>query len=316
MVYRSDAANRAQGVIKMSINKPIDTLLAIDIGGTKIAAAWVNKGQIIERRQQPMATEPTGFMDAINQLVLGWPAPERVAVAATGYIDGGKVYSVNQHIIEFWDGFPLELHLNTRFACPIVLMNDGQAAAWGEYLVRKGSTVSIAPESLLFITLSTGVGGGLVLDQQLRIGRQGLAGHIGHTTLSRGPVDGDVQCGCGRCDCLEKVASGTALARQASAVFGRRIDSKELFAMARTNSEAEAIIDNAAMAVAEAISNFQMILDIDEVVIGGSVGLADGMLERIRQALAQGSRLARVPVTAALLGADAGLAGIMQWSQV
>ena len=300
----------------MSINRPIDTLLAIDIGGTKIAAAWVNKGQIIERRQQPMATEPTGFMDAINQLVLGWPAPERVAVAATGYIDGGKVYSVNQHIIEFWDGFPLELHLNTRFACPVVLMNDGQAAAWGEYLVRKSSTVSIAPESLLFITLSTGVGGGLVLDQQLRIGRQGLAGHIGHTTLSRGPVDGDVQCGCGRCDCLEKVASGTALARQASVVFGRRIDSKELFAMARTNSEAEAIIDNAAMAVAEAISNFQMILDIDEVVIGGSVGLADGMLERIRQALAQGSRLAQVPVTAALLGADAGLAGIMQWSQV
>ncbi|PUA20367.1 N-acetylmannosamine kinase [Glaciimonas sp. PCH181] len=315
MVYCGDAANRAQGVIRMPINKPIDMLLAIDVGGTKIAAAWVSKGQIIERRQQPMATDPAGFLEAINQLVLGWPAPERVAVAATGYIDGGKVYSVNQHIIEFWDGFPLGRHLNTRFACPVVLMNDGQAAAWGEYLIRKTSTSSIAPESLLFITLSTGVGGGLVLHQQLRIGRQGLAGHVGHTTISRGPVDGDVQCGCGRCDCLEKVASGTALARQASAVFGRRIDSKELFTMAQTNPEAEAIIDNAAMAVAEAISNFQMMLDVDEVVIGGSVGLADGMLQRIRQALAQAPSLAQVPVTAALLGADAGLAGIMQWSQ-
>lgn len=287
-------------------------LLAIDIGGTKIAAAWVENGQVIERRQQPMATDPIGFMEAIGRLVLGWPTPEQVAVAATGYINDGKVHSVNQEIIAFWDGFPLAERLAERFACPLILMNDGQAAAWGEYQARQTAVSQNSPDNLLFITLSTGVGGGLVLDRQLRIGPHGLAGHVGHATVSCQPTDGDLRCGCGRQSCLEKIASGTALGRQASAMFGRTMGSAELFNLALTDPKAEAVIDNAAKAVAEAISNLHMTLDLSEIVIGGSVGLADGMLHRIRLALADEPTLMQVPVSAAMLGPDAGLIGIMQ----
>lgn len=284
-------------------------LLAIDIGGTKLAAALVENTVIMARRQVPMATDAAGFAAAIDTLVAGWPAPERISVATTGYIDGGKVYPVNRAIISFWNGFPLEQLLRTRFRCPVVLFNDAQAAAWGEYCARRDMGEAGHPANLLFITLSTGVGGGLVLDHRLRAGPHGLAGHVGHAPARLPPADGASLCGCGRLGCLEMLASGTALARQASAVFQSPLDSAALFTLAASEPRAAAILDNAALAVAEAIAGLHMSIDLDAVVLGGSVGLAPGMLQRISTALA-GLPLPCPPsLGAARLGADAGLLG-------
>ena len=284
-------------------------LLAIDIGGTKLAAALVRDGVISARRQVPMAVDAAGFAAAIDALVEGWPAPERISVATTGYVDGGKVYPVNRSIISFWNGFPLEQLLRARFACPVTLFNDAQAAAWGEYCARRDMGEAGYPANLLFITLSTGVGGGLVLDHRLRAGPHGLAGHVGHTPARLAPADGVSLCGCGRPGCLELLASGTALARQASAVFGRPLDSAVLFALAATEPRAAAILDHAALGVAEAIAGLHMSVDLDAVVIGGSVGLAAGMLGRIASTLAGLSLPCPPSLEAARLGADAGLLG-------
>lgn len=284
-------------------------LLAIDIGGTKLAAALVEHGVIVARRQVPMATDAARFAAALDALVDGWPAPERISVATTGYIDGGKVYPVNRAIIGFWNGFPLQQLLRERFGCPVVLFNDAQAAAWGEYCARRDMGEAGHPANLLFITLSTGVGGGLVLEHRLRAGPHGLAGHVGHAPARLPPADGVSLCGCGRLGCLELLASGTALARQASAVFRRPLDSAGLFALAATEPQAAAILDMAALGVAEAIAGLHMSVDLDAVVIGGSVGLAQGMLQRISTALA-GLPLPCPPsLGAARLGADAGLLG-------
>ena len=122
-------------------------LLAIDIGGTKLAAALVENTVIMARRQVPMATDAAGFAAAIDTLVAGWPAPERISVATTGYIDGGKVYPVNRSIISFWNGFPLEQLLRQRFDCPVTLFNDAQAAAWGEYCARRDMGAAGHPAS-------------------------------------------------------------------------------------------------------------------------------------------------------------------------
>lgn len=281
-------------------------LLAIDIGGTKLAAAMVEHGIIVQRRQVPMTGDAAGFAGAIDTLVRDWPRPEQVSVATTGYIAGGKVYPVNRSIISFWNGFPLAQLLRQRFACPVSLFNDAQAAAWGEYCARRGKG---GPANLLFITLSTGVGGGMVLDHRLRAGPHGLAGHVGHAPARLLPADGAAMCGCGRLGCLEMLASGTALARQASAVFRRQLDSAALFALAPNDPRAAAIIDNAALAVAEAIAGLHMVLDLDEVVIGGSVGLAPGMLARIADALARLPLPCPPTLSVARLGADAGLMG-------
>ncbi|WP_426192815.1 ROK family protein [Massilia sp. DWR3-1-1] len=286
-----------------------EMLLALDIGGTKVAAARVENGVILERRQQPMAYDAQGFARVIDILTAGWSAPERVSVCTTGYIDGGRVHSVNLDIIKFWDGFALADLLQARFACPVTLINDGQAAAWGEYLVRQTDYAQAA--NLLFITLSTGVGGGLVLDDRLRVGPHGLAAHVGHAGVRLAALDGATRCGCGRLGCLEMIASGTSLARQATALFGKPMNSAELFALAAHDDQAEAIIANAAQAVAEAIGGFHMIVDLQEVVIGGSVGLANGMLDRIRTAL-KGLALRAAPIlSAARRGGDAGLAGVI-----
>ncbi|WP_410013790.1 ROK family protein [Sodalis sp. C49] len=288
--------------------------IALDIGGTKISAARVEQGRCVERRQTPMRFDEAGFITALREVTAFGVTPGMIAVAATGFVRAGRVYSVNLDTIPFWRGFPLEAALRQLYSCPVVLMNDAQAAAWGEYSVRQGRV-----RNLLFMTLSTGVGGGLVLDGELRTGGHGLAGHLGHATVSRPPADVMPgrwgPCGCGRYGCLESVASGTALARQAGALFGRAIDSRALFALAATSARANDIIDNAAAAVAEAIANTHMLLDIDEVVIGGSVGLAAGMLDRIRQAQDALPPLGRVAVSGAALGADAGLMGAAGWAR-
>ena len=284
-------------------------LLAIDIGGTKVAAALVEHGVIVARRQVPMAVDAAQFSTAIDALVDGWPTPRQVSVATTGYVDGGKVYPVNRSIISFWNGFPLEPLLRARFGCPVTLFNDAQAAAWGEYCARRDMGGAGFPGNLLFITLSTGVGGGLVLENRLRAGPHGLAGHMGHAPTRLAPADGAEVCGCGRLGCLEMLASGTALARQASAVFGRPLDSAGVFALAATVPQAAAILDHAARGVAEAIAGLHMSVDLDAVVIGGSVGLAPGMLQRINAALTGLPLPCPPPLSAALLGADAGLLG-------
>lgn len=284
-------------------------LLAIDIGGTKVASARVENGVIVERRQHLMAEDEDGFARLIDTLAAGWPAPARVSVCTTGYIDGGRVRSVNLDIIKFWDGFALAALLQARFDCPVTLINDGQAAAWGEYLARR--TAYPPPANLLFMTLSTGVGGGLVLDHRLRVGPHGLAAHVGHAGVRPVALDGVTLCGCGRQGCLEMIASGTSLARQATALFGEPMDSAALFARAATDDRAEAIIAHAAQAVAEAIANFHMILDLQEVVIGGSVGLAGGMLDRIRTALTGLPLRATPTLSAARQRGDAGLAGVI-----
>lgn len=284
-------------------------LLAIDIGGTKLAAARIDNGAITARRQVAMPASAGAFALAIDTLVRDWPAPRALAVASTGYIDGGTVRAVNRDIISFWNGFALADLLRARFDCPLLLLNDAQAAAWGEYQARRLASPASHPGSLLFITLSTGVGGGLVLDHRLRHGPHGLAGHIGHAAARLGASDGVSACGCGRTGCLEMIASGTALARQATARFGRPLDSAQLFALAATDARAAAIVDNAAAAVAEAIAGLHLTLDLCEVVIGGSVGLAAGMLSSIAGAL-QRLDLPRAPLlSAAMLGADAGLIG-------
>lgn len=286
-------------------------ILALDIGGTKLSAAWIEGQECIARRQVPMQHDEAGLLAALREVTQSDYPVERVAVAATGYLREGRVWSVNLNTIPFWKGFALGEVLEKQFNCPVIMLNDAQAAAWGEYLPRQHNRTD-----LLFITLSTGVGGGLICDGKLRIGPQGLSGHIGHATVSVAPLDPDAgRCGCGRTGCLEHIASGTALARQATALFGRRIDSRELFSLAADEPQASAILDNAAAAVAQAIADTLMVVDIQEVVLGGSVGLAEGMIARVNKALQVFPALFNLPVTAALGEGDAGLLGAADWAQ-
>jgi N-acylmannosamine kinase len=277
--------------------------VAVDIGGTKIAAARVEGGRMLERRQiaTPRDGSAASLVEAVAGLLADWQA-RRLGVATTGLVQDGCLTAINPATLSIPDGTPLRRLLTERLGAEVLLVNDAQAPAWGEHLAAGAEGAS----SLLFVTISTGIGGGLVLDGRLQIGVAGLAGHLGHMVIA---PDGPL-CGCGRRGCLEAFASGAAVAAQATALFGRPVTPVELITMAPEDAQAARLLNDAASAVAGALGNLRMALGIEAALIGGGLGLAEGMLDRIAQAVAALPPLARPRLRAARLGHDAGLIGI------
>jgi N-acylmannosamine kinase len=279
----------------------MSAMVALDIGGSKLAAARFERGRLADRREMSTpASDPTALVDAAAALLRDWPCAG-LAVATTGYVADGKVYSVNRAMISKWEGFPLERALRERLnhAGPMLLLNDAAAAAWAEFTAR-----SPRPRRMAFVTVSTGVGGGLVTDGALLRSEGGLAGHVGHMQIAESGA-----CGCGRVGCVEAIASGTAIAAAAEEALGERLNAADVFRRAEADPRAAAILDRSAWAIATLAANLRMLLDIDLVVIGGGVGLAEGYLERVEDQVKRLPLLARTSVERALLGADAGLMG-------
>jgi N-acylmannosamine kinase len=275
------------------------TLTALDLGGTKIAAARVRGGRVLERRRvaTPRDGSPDRLLDALAGLVAGW-VDGPIGLAATGLVEAGRLIPINRDTLPIAPDFAIEAGLAGRLGAPVVAVNDAQAAAWGEFRHGAGR----GARSLVFVTVSTGVGGGLVLDGVLR---RGLAGHVGHVVAwPDGPP-----CGCGRRGCLEAVASGRALTEAAGRRFGRPVSAPDLFMLAESDPDAALLLDQAAAAIGRALADLRATLDIERAVIGGGVGLARGFRPRIEAALAREPARFRCPVTAASLGHDAGLVG-------
>ena len=160
---------------------------------------------------------------------------------------------------------------------------------------------------MAFVTVSTGIGGGLVLDGRLQVGARGLAGHVGHTISDPNASD----CGCGRPGCIERLASGSAIGRVATERFGRTLAAPEVFTLAAGgDAVASAILEEAATAVARRVTDLAALLDIDRAVIGGGVGLAPGFIDRIAAAVSREPAIFQRSVVKAGMGADAGLVGV------
>ena len=137
------------------------TTLAIDIGGTKLAAALIGAdGQIRDRRElpTPASQTPQALRDALSALVSPLQAhAQRVAIASTGIIRDGSLLALNPHNLGGLLHFPLVKTLEQLTNLPTIAINDAQAAAWAEYQALDGDITD-----MVFITVSTGVGGGVV----------------------------------------------------------------------------------------------------------------------------------------------------------
>lgn len=279
-------------------------VFAIDIGGTKIAAAEVLGRQLFDRRQT--ATPRTGRGDDLVAAITSL-APRHaigaVAVATTGIVRDGALTALNPHTLPIENGYPLALALERALGVQPLVVNDAQAAAWAEFSAGAGRGF----KNFAFVTVSTGIGCGLVIDGRLQNGASGLAGHVGHTMSD---PDG-VVCGCGRRGCLETIASGTALARRGSERLCHPIGAPELFeAAAQGDAIAAAVIASAVDALVNAFADLTAAADIDCFAVGGGVGLADGFLEALHARSLQLPDLFQRPIVAAKAGADAGLLGV------
>ncbi|MDM2879244.1 N-acetylmannosamine kinase [Citrobacter portucalensis] len=280
------------------------TTLAIDIGGTKLAAALVeNNLQVRERRElpTPASKTPQALRAALQTLVAPLQGrANRVAIASTGIIREGALLALNPHNLGGLMHFPLTQTLEQITDLPTLAVNDAQAAAWAEYDALGGEY-----RDLVFITVSTGVGGGVVSGGTLLTGVGGLAGHLGHTLADpHGPV-----CGCGRVGCVEAIASGRGIAAAAEGALAG-FDAKTIFSRAGQGDEqASRLIHRSARTLARLVADVKATTDCQIVVIGGSVGLAEGYLALVEHYLAQEPLAYHVELLAAHYRHDAGLLG-------
>ena len=280
------------------------TTLAIDIGGTKLAAALIGAdGQIRDRRElpTPASQTPEALRDALSALVSPLQAhAQRVAIASTGIIRDGSLLALNPHNLGGLLHFPLVKTLEQLTDLPTIAINDAQAAAWAEYQALEGDITD-----MVFITVSTGVGGGVVSGGKLLTGPGGLAGHIGHTLADpHGPV-----CGCGRTGCVEAIASGRGIAAAAQGEMAGA-DARTIFTRAGQGDEqAQQLIHRSARTLARLIADIKATTDCQCVVVGGSVGLAEGYLALVETYLAQEPAAFHVDLLAAHYRHDAGLLG-------
>ncbi|MFC4585044.1 ROK family protein [Sphaerisporangium corydalis] len=290
------------------------TALALDIGGTKFAAAAVHADGTIQARSEVLLSgygSPEEALAAVvGQITARVPEEDlrAVGVGSAGPLDAraGTVSPVN---IPSWRGFPLVKALGELLpGRGARLAGDAQCMALGEWW--RGTPRLRHSRAVLGMVVSTGIGGGLVLDGAPFLGPSGNAGHIGHIILD---PDGD-PCPCGAAGCVETYSSGPNMVRWARANGWAGDDAKALAVDARRGLPAACLaFARAAGALAAAILTASALFDLDNVVIGGGVAAAGPILfDPLRRAVARDARLGfqrRLRIEPTSLGRDAGLLG-------
>ena len=272
-------------------------VLSIDLGGSKTLVALVQGPTVLDRAE--IATDraggPEDWLRAIARIATGWQGRfERAGMTVTGLVANGMWQALNPATLNLPAPFPLQARLASLLGVPVAVANDAQAAAWGEHVQGAGVGADI-----VFLTVSTGIGGGVVTGGRLLQGRGGLAGHFGQFV----PTDGT--------DALfEDAASGTWIARQGAGI-GLEADARAVFAAAQTgDARAEALLAASAARIGRLCQNLQLSFDPDRIVIGGGVGLGPGYLDRVARSLAYLDDMRRPRIVPARLGHDAGIIGM------
>jgi glucokinase len=238
----------------------VELCLAVDVGGSKIAAGLVTRqGELLDhdRVTTPRTDDAERLFDAVRSLVLGIPVPSDHQLVACGVGCGGPMDlaqgAVSPLNIPGWRAFPLRQRLASLTGLPTALDNDAKALALAEGWVGAAR----GHGEFLAMVVSTGVGGGIVLAGRLVHGASGNAGHIGHVIVE---PDGRL-CPCGARGCLEAEASGTAIAA----------------ATGHEAADAPAdVVTRCGRLVGRAVASLVSALDIELTVVAGSVALGFG----------------------------------------
>jgi len=308
-------------------------LLALDFGGTKHTAAIAVSGKpewLCHRRgfsppdanaQVDLAVMRSLIQDLLNQDALTGVQPAAIGVSFGGPVAFQTGTVRLSHHVPGWENLPLQQILEAEFGIPVRVDNDANVAALGEHRFGAGQGCN----DLLYITVSTGVGGGWILNGKLWHGAEGMAGEIGHTVADpQGPV-----CLCGKRGCVERLASGPYMAEQVRDWLqhhsdrGQRLralvnhDLNQLTAQhisqaaAQGDDIAQDALDRAGWAVGIGIGNAANLINPQRFVLGGGVTKAG---ERFWQRVQDTARATALPeihfdIVPAALGDDAPLWG-------
>jgi glucokinase len=280
--------------------------LAIDIGGTKFALALFEGERISLRLTRPTDREAgkDWMLAQIEPILRTWK--EQIGIHRCGVGFGGPVDFVNQRVAlsthaAGWQDFPLVDYLKGLLDAPVIMDNDANTGALGEAIfgTARATPETPAARPLFYMTLSTGIGGGIVLeDNTVYRGADSYAGEIGHLNVR---PDGP-ECLCGSRGCLERMCCGLWLERD----YGKSVP--ELF-------EDPEFVERYVVDLARGLKAAVMLLNPAKIVIGGGISRAGGVLftplhEELRRQITSWSR-ARLEVVPAALGTDSVLWGAL-----
>ncbi|RWB66952.1 ROK family protein [Mesorhizobium sp.] len=301
--------------------------LAFDLGGTELRGALIGRGgEVVARVSEPTMTEAgseavIGRIIALaDKLLDDHPQAKVIGIGACapGPLDPKAGIVIGPPTLSGWHNVPMIDILSRQFGLPVRLENDANAAALGEWRFGAGRGAG----SLVFVTVSTGIGGGVIADGHIYHGRRGLAAEIGHMTITG---EGD-RCFCGNVGCFEAVASGTALGRRATQLTApgdgsvlRRVSNdgdvsaRHVVEAARAgDASARELVEAEARWLGVGFTNLLHLYSPEVIVMGG--GLANGfdlLAPRIRATIEERAMQAYrdVPIVPAELGDRAGLVG-------
>jgi len=287
------------------------SVVGIDLGGTKILAGVFSQGSIKAKVSVPTPAEGgQAVIEAMAQAAQAAIEAAGVSIQAIGLGTPGPLdfkrgrIKFAPNIANFTD-FPIVERLEQATGYKVFIENDANAAALAEHKLGAAQ----GAESTLYMTVSTGVGGGFVWGDRVLRGVNGQGGEIGHITLQ----PGGPFCGCGLDGCLEALATGPAMERMALAAFQREMNTRELFALFQQGDPmASRIVQQAAGWVGLALASLVKCYDPEVVVLGGGValnagqGYLDEVLRVYRRYMAN---WIAPPIRLAQLGSEAGLLG-------
>ncbi len=261
-----------------------DLILALDFGGTKLSAAiiqndafnqecpqWLGQKRVFTPANGTAVTELETIM-AMSQELLAGAVPAVVGVSFGGPVDFASGVVRLSHHVEGWHNFPLQARLEAAFGVSVRVDNDANVAALGEWRFGAGRDA----DTLLYVTVSTGVGGGWILNGHPWRGYEGMAGEIGHMVVD---PDGPM-CLCGKRGCVERLASGPYMAHDyrlqlqaAHGVLPNGPITGKMVADAAANGEplARSILQRGAWALGVGIGNAANLMNPHRFVLGGGV---------------------------------------------
>ena len=283
--------------------------IAIDFGGTKISASRISMGKIDKNIIIPtnsmgnLKDHLTDMYTLIKKLNI--KETDRLGVAVTGRVSSaGMWFSVNKTTLTNINAFPLKDILSEKYNREVNVMNDATAAALGEYIAGNAKGF----KRVGYITISTGIGGGFVFDGMPLLSENGLVSHVGFTT-SRFAKD---KCGSGRMQTVESIASGRAIEHIANSAGHKNINAKQIYEKFLSGQQwAEKIIKQSAAVIAELCGNIKATLDVDIILLGGSIGLADGYLSLVKKYLQEEPEVFIPQLNHSLLGVNASKIGVL-----
>lgn len=303
----------------------MNVIIAVDVGGTQLRAASYLPEQNLPLKLERTATrhpQASPLEQLCHLIEKVWPIEHQVtaiSIAAPGPLNPFEGIIFTAPNIPGWENLPIRNILQEKFQVPVLLGNDANLAALAEWQFGAGQ----GHHHLIYMTVSTGIGSGIIVEDHLLLGSQGLAAELGHVTvLPNGP-----RCGCGQEGHLEAVASGTAIAKWVKQELDHgvlsdlsslsEITARHIAEVARQGDQlAKAAMDRAGMFIGYALADFVHIFNPTAIIIGGGVSRSgDLLMEPMKKALAKRvlaqHYLDNLTLTNASLGDEVGLLGAL-----